>query len=202
MSSENPYHRLLVGAAERVAEWTPGQMASTKNEDAYLHWQPSNEWVYPRMANMLLVGSYAYVADDGQMSGAPELLDSCTAFLDYLVDAGVEDRWFHNQPGMGDPNIDRFTLLPLLETYFMLRDHLPGELRERIERRVCGVFKVQRNEYGKHFKNDPTTDYPNMDVYYCLIMYYAHRMTGRDQYLDEHDRFLDRLQDAQFGDGG
>ena len=38
------------------------------------------------------------------------------SLLARLIDSAVDDRWHHNQRRRGDPDIDRFTLLPVTVT--------------------------------------------------------------------------------------
>lgn len=198
-----PYHEALLGLGETLADWTPDDVLNRPRPKLYSHWHARNEWVYAEMANVLLGGAYAWAYGDGDADTQTRRLGFCAAFLDALVDAAVEDRWFHRGQGMGDPNIDRFTLLPTLEAYLLVADALTPPLRERFLTKLNGILNVQYNEYGGGSREDvPPEPYPNMDVYYCLIMLHGYHITGDERWKSEFEDYLQLLEDAQFEDGG
>jgi hypothetical protein len=199
----NPYEALLLQSADSIASLRPDDLRRKVRPDEFEHWDPRNEWVYAEMANYVLVGAFACHHLSGSGPPRKALLGFCAAFFDELVRAGADDRWFHRGARMGDPNIDRFTLLPLLEAFRLMEPDLPPPLKERILARVKGVLDVQYREYGSGKKQDvPDGPYPNMDVYYCLIMWHGHCLTGDQRYASDFSRYLDMLREAQFEDGG
>ncbi len=198
---KNPYRMALRGLREELIGLTPEVLRGRPRPDIYAHWRADNEWINGHMANVLVPLAWLWQEDGGNDA---RLLPAIMTYFEQLLAACHGDRWFHNEPGMGDPNIDRFTLLPFCEAFTLVREALPVELRERILAQVGRILEVQLCEYGHgpQMKGGADRLYPNMDVYYCLCMLHGDLLLGDARWRTEWSRFVDRLGEAQFADGG
>ena len=200
MDAVNPYHTLAAEATDRLLALGTDALLAGARRRRMVHVDALSEWRYPSLANGLLL-----VAARAVESGAPDAdaaLSYCRRAFEALLEAATEDRWYHGAAGQGDPNIDRFTLVPFLEAFELLRDRLAPSLAESVAAKAAAVLQVQWREYGSGRKGFPDRVYPNMDVYYCLLMLLGHRLTGDERWQRESSRMLDALARAMFPDGG
>ena len=114
-----------------------------------VHFDARSEWAYAELANALVVVAAACAHPGSALHGAPAALAYSSEAFETLVDAAVDDRWYHGRPGQGDPNVDRFTLVPLLEALELLRPHLTPALAGRVVQTVERVLEVQWREFGE-----------------------------------------------------
>ncbi len=196
----SPYAPFIDEAVERILASDPLELARGSMRGDFVHWDAENEWPYAVAASYLMAVAYAYSQPSSRFHRADDARQMIEDTVAMLVDVAADDRWWHRAPRTGDPNIDRFTLLPLLEAYLVAGEALTAETRQRLLEKVAGVLEVQRREYGEP-KND-AQPYPNMDAYYCLIMLHGSRLTGCDACAAEFERFVEIMAAAQFADGG
>ncbi len=212
----NPYDVLLEKEAGLLLARPPADLVAEfirKSKEEMRHVDADNEWKYVNFANWLHTVAYVARLKGGRWSRAAAARELILFLFSRLLQAAKGDRWYHNQPGKGDSNIDRFVLLPFIEAYLLTEDFLDGSLASRITGKVKGVLDIQLREYGQRKPSPaPNKDiyicrqrrnsyYPNMDVYYCLLMYHGHRMTGDARYGKDFRRYLKHLEDAQFPGG-
>ncbi|OGV53558.1 MAG: hypothetical protein A2017_20890 [Lentisphaerae bacterium GWF2_44_16] len=174
----------------------PYLYARSLQKDEYEHWEKDNEWVHASVANYAITLAYSYIGPESRWSGNKDVLLYAEKTIKHLVNAAVDDRWYHRKPRMGDANIDRFTALPLIESIHLLGNILSSEIRDNALKKLDAVLQIQLCEYGERGRI-----YPNMDAYYCLIMWHGHELLGRQEYRDEYLRFLQKMETAQFEEG-
>lgn len=196
----SPYAPSIDLVVEKILAADTLALARRAMRADFVHWDEDNEWPYAATAGYLMVVAYAFSRPWSRYYRSTEAEQMIEATSLLLVDAAVDDRWWHRKPRTGDRNIDRFTLLPLLEAYGFAGDALTEGTSQRVLDKVTRVLEVQQSEYGA-VKND-AEPYPNMDAYYCLIMLHGSRLTGGAEFAAEFDRFINIMADAQFADGG
>ncbi|MFA5646587.1 MAG: hypothetical protein WDA18_09615 [Candidatus Ratteibacteria bacterium] len=219
MNPKNPYTALIEREAENLLAHSPESLMKEfllNNKKSMRHISVDSEWKYTRFANWLCIIAYMTRAKE-KVWNKTKLASAHTMIFflfTLLLNASKEDRWYHNQPGKGDSNIDRFVLLPFIEAYLMVKKSLPKALASKIENKIKGVLDLQIEEYGKKKPSPaPNKDiflcrkgrtgyYPNMDVYYALFMYLGWKITKQPSYKKEFQQILRYLEKAQFPDGG
>lgn len=194
----NPYLQWLDAGIEDLIKKSPAEVITSFRMEGIAHWdREGSEWAYSSLASCVCTAAYLFACPQSKWHGAPSLLSFVCAGLSALNDAAVGDRWFHGNHRKGDANIDRFTLLPYLEAYLLVKSSLPEVLVRDSTSVINGVLAFQYKEY----KRQTTVLYPNMDIYYCLIMCLGYRITARQEYRDDFEKYLDALQQAQYEDG-
>lgn len=216
----DPYLPLLDDSLDLLLPLDPLQAARQRDGAVMVHWDQENEWVWTHLAGYGMLAAYLWQHPQSRWHHAERVSEYLRHVLRLLVEAAVDDRWWHLDGRKGDPNIDRFTLLPVMESLQFARDALDPQLLSDLRSKIAAVLRVQYEEYGKP-KND-AEPYPNMDVYYCLIMLLGSGMTDRAggsgaihrahesgagadepaRYEAEFERFLRIMQAAQFEGGG
>jgi hypothetical protein len=194
----NPYISVLDKAVEqliKVEDFFP--YIRERQKDEFVYWKKENEWVYPFTANYLVGLSYAYSEKTSKWFDNNEILSQVEGELSRLIDAAVDDRWYHLEQGMGDRNIDRFTALPVFDILDLLGEKMSTDLREKTFAKLDAVLQVQLKEFGEKGRI-----YPNMDIYYCFLMWHGNRLFNRKEYEEEYLTYLERIEGAQFEDGG
>ena len=113
----------------------------------------TNAWNYRSMADRL--AAIAFVAAEGQtpLRGRKDLVAHAVAKMDWMLDqVSPEGWWWRQGPQVGDPNVNRFTLGPLLDAVRSLRRLAEGQAawsrwRGPLERAI----DLQRRAYrGEH----------------------------------------------------
>lgn len=193
----NPYIPVLDSSVEvllgqeDIYEYTRRQQ-----QKIFVYWEKNNEWVHPFTANYVVALAHAYIEPQSRWHKNDKVLSTVENLIGRIIDAAVDNRWYHLQPGMGDRNIDRFTALPVMEILEMMDDALSESLRKKAMERLDGILQVQLKEFGTKGRV-----YPNMDVYYCLMMWMGHKFFGKKEYEEEFSSALEKMENAQFEDG-
>lgn len=195
----NPYHATLLEAAGVVLTKSLENILENHTTAGKIRWEARSEWNNASVATCLLIGAYAYASPGSPHTGSKAILSWAEKAFAHLLETSHDGRWFHLESGMGDRNVDRFTLIPFIESLRLMEADLPKELTVRAYARLGEIFDVQYREYGHAVDR---RIYPNMDSYYCLAMYYAAEFTAEQRYWDEFERTLQRLDVAQYADGG
>lgn len=196
----NPYLALLDEAVGVLLHNDAEEYARSLLGDEHTHWDQDNEWLNTHLAGHLMACAYAWQEPQSKWYRDSWLSEHVVNSLRLLVDRGADDRWWHLDGRKGDPNIDRFTLLPFMEAFNWARIIIPLPLQDAALARINGVLDRQLAEYGQTHEDDQP--YPNMDVYYCLLMLLAAELTGRPECRAEYERFLGLMEAAQFPEGG
>lgn len=198
----NPYLPLMDQAAEILLSRDAVATAKQQAVGDFVHLDPDNEWVNTHLAGYLMTAAAAWQLPESRWHQSEQVAEYMRALAVEVVERGFDDRWYHREARKGDPNIDRFTLLPLTEAFLLSGKALGPELSARVRERILGVLTRQLDEYGSQERHRV---YPNMDVYYCLIMLHGMRIGEGEQARrcsDEFERLMEIMQQAQFPDGG
>ena len=159
----NPYISMLdILVGDVIEHDDPYLYAQSLQKDEYEHWEKDNEWVHASVANYAIALAYSYIEPESRYSKNKDILLYAEKTINRLVDAAVDDRWYHKKPRMGDANIDRFAALPLIESIHLLGNILSSEIRDNALKKLDAVLQVQLREYEERGRI-----YPNMDAYYC-----------------------------------
>lgn len=129
-----------------------------------------------------------------------ELLIQAVRQIEYLLEAGEDGRWWWPDSGrQGDPNMDRFTLAPLLQSLLELKRAglLPQEKLTAWLDQVRPAVDFQFREYGQRTDFDWSTrlagSYPNMDAAYVLIMGVAAELFDQPDYKGSAEAMLEKI---------
>jgi hypothetical protein len=172
----NPYLPLLDRMIEILLSREAVATAQEQCRADFVHWDADNEWVSPNLAGFLMAAACAWQMPGQRWHHSEPLAEYIRALFAELLERSYENRWYHLGDRQGDPNIDRFTLLPFMEALLLAEEALPEDLAARVRARIEGVLAIQLKEYGEPHRGA----YPNMDVYYCLIMLHGCLLTGEE----------------------
>jgi hypothetical protein len=195
----NPYLPWIDRIVEHMLGHDPETLARSLWRDRYTHWNADNEWRYRLMAGFLYTTAFAHTSGTSRWHNATVTRDYCLPLFDRLVDAARDDRWYHLAPGQGDSNLDRYTLLLLMDAFLLMRHELSPALTGKVLSKIDGALRVQIEEFSRPKKDDQP--YPNMDAIFCQIMVLGHGLTKYDGCQREAERFLKILESAQFPGG-
>lgn len=157
----------------------------------------NSAWAYRDIAEHLLsnVASKADAAESPHHS-----IDASMEIIDWLLaQSGDKGTWWDPQSKkVGDPNINRFVLLPLIDTVYRLHPlagNDPNWLAWRTPLQAAVEFQVLAYE-GKvdwDWGGLAAGQYPNQDVYYALILAIASRLFDEPRYQALADQMMDKL---------
>lgn len=103
----------------------------------------------------------------------------------------TDGAWIVVKNGVGDPNVNRFVLAPLLDYFFMLREagHMaPSEYLSDLKRAALLQYRAYHAQVMWDGAALSAGNYVNQDAYYALIMALAGKLFSSQLYLDEgHD---------------
>ena len=168
----------------------------------------TSAWRYRGIAERLVPLAYAASAADSPHKGRRDLVDHALATVDWLTaECSESGWWFRKRPPEGDPNVNRFTLGPLLDAARMLRA-LPGgqEAWDRWRKPLDRAVALQRRAY--HGQEDwdwggrAGGEYANQDLYYVLIMALSAELFDRPDDRAEAETMMKRVADNLLPDGG
>ena len=192
MLIQNPYNKYILGSAEGIllsgSEYFENRIA-----------KENNDWLFRDMANNMMMLSYCYTLPESGYYKSPDVLKFLTRAIAFLAKASGENDWVSRKNG--DPNINRFTLVPFAETMQNVGNDLPEDVRTAANGRIKAVLNRQYQEYGKKYTS-LSEIYPNMDVYYLLAMLHGSMLLKDKLFSSEYDRVLHVLETAQYPDGG
>jgi len=158
----------------------------------------TSAWGYRVVAEHLLSNTASGAdAADSPLGGSLSARREVIGWL--LAESGDKGIWWdHRSKKVGDPNINRFVLLPLIDAVYRLRpsatEH-PDWPAWRAALRTAVDFQVQAYE-GKvdwDWGGLAAGQYPNQDVYYALILAIASRLFDEPRYQALADQMMDKL---------
>lgn len=195
----NPYLALLNQTVAETLKLDVARIQPDRSEMAHI--LPDNDWIHPRLCEKALVLAYAWSSPLTTAYRDPGAWQQMEKLLKRVLEKGQAGRWWREQPGTGDPNVNRFTLLPLTELFLRVGAFLGNELKTQglavIEK--AAVYQVQSyHDYPKRQRGE----YPNMDAYFMLIMEEAARLLDRADYHAMALEYLEYLDACIFEDGG
>jgi hypothetical protein len=187
----NPY-------AKSMLAQTKGALRNGPNYYIRLIADEHNDWRYRDMANVAAVVGYCYRLPHGGFHKSAAAKAYLNESIRYLCQVNNLNDWVSKKNG--DPNINRFTLTPLLEAISFVYDDLPPETRELIAATLPKRIDNQMAHHGSQLKAVDDI-YPNMDAFYALILAHGARLFHNARYETESRRVLQLLADSQYPDG-
>lgn len=165
------------------------------------HIHDDSDWVFVAVANAAFVLAWAWNSQLTRYCQDPSVWGRIESLLNRVVEGSHDGQWWRRAPGTGDPNINRFVLLPLMEAYTHARQKLDAEQRRRMLAVIAEATAYQVEEYaGMEVRR--IGEYPNMDAYFMLIMEHAARLLNRSRYHHLAREFVDYLESSLFPGGG
>lgn len=158
----------------------------------------TSAWVYRVVAEHLLSNTAG-----GADTAESPLGDSISArrkVIGWLLaeSSGKGIWWDPQSKKIGDPNINRFVLLPLIDAVYRLHPlagNDPDWLAWRAPLQAAVDFQVRAYE-GKvdwDWGGLAAGQYPNQDIYYALILAIASRLFDEPRYQALADQMMDKL---------
>jgi len=145
----------------------------------------SNAWTYRVTAEEILPAAYAATAEGSPHRGRPDLVAYCLAACDWLAqECDTNGLWYRRQ-GVGDPNVNRFTLGPLLDAVHMLQALPAGRAawprwQDKLDRAIDHQRRAFHGEFDWEWVH-PAVKYPNQDVYGPLCFWLSAELYGRSE---------------------
>lgn len=178
----------------RTAPWPKGREGFRSVKDA---------WYFRSMGTQCFVAAWAWTRPECKGFGDAKLLAHVYCLLDAILSNHTDGDWIMGRsvPYHYDTNIQRFTLGPTLDAYWMVRERFPSLIPPRKkkfwEEQMALCAKAQYDTYGA--ENIETGaggsgEYPNMDVYYLYIMEMAARVLNEPKYHQDSEKFMRFLQ--------
>jgi hypothetical protein len=187
----NPHIKYILGTAQGILingpEYYKDQIASQ-----------SNDWLYRDMANASAVLAYCYTLEHSGYYHSTAILDYLEESLTYLCDVSNLNDWVSTVGG--DTNINRFTLVPLMEAIHMVGDDLSATTLSYLYDRLRIRLNNQYNGYGVNLQTAVDV-YPNMDAFYMVAMLHGSQLLGDTLFTNEYQRVLNLLAATQYADG-
>lgn len=196
--TRNPY---LTGLDERVdviLELDPGEY---RYESKMAHLAPDNDWKYPRLAGMALTLAHGWASPLSRHCRSRAAWNHMETILSKVLNDGAEGKWWREETGTGDDNINRFTLLPLMELFLRVGKQLTPDFRRRCLDVIEKAIDEQIDSYHRR-ENRHRGRYPNMDAYFMLIMEEAGRILARGSCFSLAVEYLNYLEVCLFDGGG
>ena len=136
----------------------------------------TSAWQYRGIAERLVPMAYAAASPDSPHKGRQDLVAHALATVDWLTsECDKSGWWFRKRPPDGDPNVNRFTLGPLLDAVRMLRSLPEGQAvwtrwRDPLDRAVALQRRAYHGQEDWDWGGKAGGEYANQDLYYVLIM--------------------------------
>ncbi|MDH7568077.1 MAG: hypothetical protein QHJ73_00650 [Armatimonadota bacterium] len=165
-------------------------------------------WQYRTVAEELVPLAFAAADSRSPHRGRADLVARAIALTDWLVEqCRSEGWWWRERPPDGDPNVNRFTLAPLLDGIRWLRQLPEGEAawtrwRERLDAAVQLQKRAYRAEEPWDWGGLAGGAYVNQDAYYILIMALSARLYGRPADQNLAASMMRRVAANLLPDGG
>lgn len=194
----NPYAAILERQIEAILPLdVTGIRASPLG---FKHLKDDNDWVYREMAGMALALAHGWNTPQFRFYRGQQVWEQMDRLLGRLLDAAPNGKWWSEQPGSGDDNINRFTLLPLLDLYV----RVGGNLAPERQRQCLEVFTLATDHQIASYHEKPGRtrgEYPNMDAYFMLIMATSARVLGQADHYRLALEYLGYLETCLLPDG-
>ena len=168
----------------------------------------TSAWQYRGVAERLVPLAYAASAPDSPHRGRQDLVDHALATVGWITaECSESGWWFRKSPPDGDPNVNRFTLGPLLDAVRMLRALPEGQAawprwREPLDRAVALQRRAYHGQEDWDWGGKAAGEYANQDLYYVLIMALSADLFDRPDDRAEAQSMMKRVADNMLPDGG
>ena len=188
-------------------------LAAAKYDQPLAAYQPPQEltsaWQYRGEAQNLLSVAWAAADPASPHRARVDLVDHAIQMTDWLVEqCDSEGWWWHPGSPTGDPNVNRFTLGPLLDAIYRLRSLPAGKQAwPRWADKLDAAIALQRRSYEQQdvawdWGGKASGDYVNQDVYYLLIMELSSRLYDRVADHDLAAKMMKKVAGNLLPDGG
>lgn len=179
---------------------------TTKN-DAPKKIENASPWIYRSMAEAALKATF--LASQDNSSNRIESINKSASEIKALISKMDPDGtwWSPSKSKDGDPNINRFTLAPLLDALYIaesIKDFPSEKLEWKKQALVAANFqysayqgKVPWDWAAINYKR-----YPNQDAYYLLITALAYKLGGENKFERAEQETLDGLESQLMPGGG
>ncbi len=201
MKITNPYLALLDESVQTILKLKPGAVRRDVSAFDPRFVRADNDWRHPEAAGLAAILAQAWRHPVSSAYRQPAVWAQMQRLLDGVVRHARRGKWWREKPGTGDPNINRFTLLPLLELFLGVGAHLDPRRRTRCLEVIAAAAEVQAEEYHRH-RRRKAGEYPNMDAFFMLIMELAARALDRADYHRLAWEYFGYLESCLFPDGG
>ena len=165
-------------------------------------------WQYAGSASNLVPLAFAAADPLSPHRGRADLVARAIANIDWLVNScSDEGLWWKPGAGVGDPNVNRFTLGPLLDSVRWMRTLPEGEAAwPRWEKKLSAAVDLQRRAYRKEIDWDwgglNTGLYVNQDAYYALCLALAGQLWKRPEDTELARLMMVQIDNQLLPDGG
>lgn len=166
----------------------------------------TNTWTYRVMAEQLVPAAYAATAQQSPHRGRADLVAHCVAVVDWLTQQCDANGLWYRREGTGDPNVNRFTLGPLLDAVHMLQTLPAGReawprWKDKLDRALDHQRRAFRGEFNWEWVH-PQVKYPNQDLYGPLCFWLSAELYGRDEDRQLAQHILRMTTENLLPDGG
>ncbi len=205
-AKNNPYFKSVI---EHVRRYAKQERSWAKGRKGYL--SIPNAWSFSGRGNDAGTIIWTMTRPQSPLRHDPILLANVLNLLDTIAHQHTDGDFNVDRTAIygRDSNINRFCLVPAVDGYLELQraypDLLPPAKRADLEAGLKVLADYQVTDYGlarlakKPWVKQPA--YPNMDVHHILIMEFAHRLWGGQQYAKERDAFVKILDSAVYPNG-
>ncbi|MCL4207280.1 MAG: hypothetical protein KJ000_32765 [Pirellulaceae bacterium] len=165
-----------------------------------------NTWTYRVIAEQLVPAAYAATAQQSPHRGRADLVAHCVAVIDWLTQQCDANGLWYRREGIGDPNVNRFTLGPLLDAVHMLQTLPAGReawprWKDKLDRALDHQRRAFRGEFDWEWVH-PEVKYPNHDLYGPLCFWLSAELYGRDEDRQLAQHILRKTTENLLPDGG
>lgn len=174
-------------------------------------WSPpalDSTWQYTYEAERLVGLAFAAADPSSPLRGRPDLVARAIEVVDWLVSrCSPGGWWWHPGAPSGDPNVNRFTLSPLLDSVRWLRQLPEGRAAwHRWRERLDAAIALQRRAYDGRVQWDwgglAAGRYANQDSYYALICALSADLYGRPADRERARAMVRKIAGNILPDGG
>lgn len=145
----------------------------------------SSNWRFRTLGEALFQVAVLWVAPDSPYQDSPELLAGIIEGLDYLTENQSTDGSWQD----GDPNIERFTLMPAIDALVLASERL--SLMEEWSSWVDMLYSAGAHQRGTYPADSRFRHYPNMDAYYAACMILLGILSGDTDWIIEGRTTID-----------
>lgn len=199
--TENPYLEMMNAAVRTILSLDAGGVRRDVKAFDSRFVRADNDWWCPEVAGLALILAQAWTNPSAEAFQQGKVWRQMLRLFDRVLRVARRGRWWREKPGTGDPNINRFTLLPLLELFLRVGAHLDPGRQARFKKVIQPAVDYQIRSYHLGEQRQ-AGEYPNMDAYFMLIMEESARVLDRADYHRLAWEYIGYLESCLFPDGG
>ena len=153
----------------------------------------------PNTSAYAFIMAEAYTNPSSSYYGNTTVRDKAIAAFNYALSREVGTTGSWTREIGGDPNMDRFSLAPLAETYMLIHQELDTTTKAEWESLLLRAANYQIDTYGS---GPDGGVYPNQDANYVLVIGLVGSILNDNNLLDEANRVLLLMYDDMLDNGG